>query len=198
MQLLCEGNDHCKHTVNFAKTVCGSQIKRTTSNAPVQPLCCSNKADLLNCSWFTWWYVLCGRSWSACIVTEISDPLSFGKLSESILLVTLLKMLNDNIKLLNFEKDTLKFAAGFLLSYSDLFNFEKSLTSQRDVTLTVSEIDRVKQIPREKDKTILPRKRVHSNSGPPATGCTLSSAFVHASCSKLHVKNSNPPLGGVV
>ena len=67
---------------------------------------------------------MCGRNWSACIVTEISGPLSFGKLTESILLVTLLKMLNDNIKLLNFEKDMLKFAAGVLLSYSDLFNFE--------------------------------------------------------------------------
>ena len=65
---------------------------------------------------------MCGRNWSACIVTEISGSLSFGKLTESILLVTLLKMLNDNIKLLNFEKDMLKFAAGFLLSYSDLFN----------------------------------------------------------------------------
>ena len=88
---------------------------------------------------------MCGRNWSACIVTEISGPLSFGKLTESILLVTLLKMLNDNIKLLNFEKDMLKFAVGFLLSYSDLFNFEKSQTSQREVTLTVSEIDRVRK-----------------------------------------------------
>ena len=50
----------------------------------------------------------------------------------------------------------------------------------------------VRKIERDYGWRFLPLSRVHSNSGPPATGGTDSSAFVHAFCSKLQVKNSNP------